>query len=89
MIPGLPDGIYFQTKNPDWGKFCIERRMSIWSILQLFSKMFGRLAYFMVILYIFPILLCCTEKNLATLLETSVPFPQGSIGRSVDKMSSG
>jgi hypothetical protein len=51
--------VYFQTKNPSLGKF------------------YGQMVYFMVIWHIrwsfgifFPVLVCCTEKNLATLPQT-------------------
>jgi hypothetical protein len=38
-----------------------------WSILWLRSTFFGLSVYFIIIWYIFPVLVCCTEKNLATL----------------------
>jgi hypothetical protein len=41
--------------------------MDIWSILRPFGIFNGRLVYFVVIWYIFPVLVFCTEKNLATL----------------------
>jgi hypothetical protein len=51
--PGLPDGVYFQTKNPDLGKClrAVQRKMSvysvaIWSILQLFGIFSGHLVFF-------------------------------------------
>jgi hypothetical protein len=54
---------YFQTKNPNLGKFwrVLQWKMliyfvAIWSILWLFGKFP-------------PILVCCAEKNLATLAE--------------------
>jgi hypothetical protein len=34
---------------------------------------YGHLAYFVAIWYIFPVLVCCTKKNLATLVETDAP----------------
>jgi hypothetical protein len=46
----------------DVGKF-----MDIWSILQPFVIFYGHLVYFVVSWYIFPVLVCCTKKNLATL----------------------
>jgi hypothetical protein len=39
----------------------------IWFILQLFDIIFGHSVYLMVIWDIFPCLVCCTKKNLATL----------------------
>jgi hypothetical protein len=69
----------FKPKNPDLGKFwrvfaqvrCwYIMYMSILSILWLFGKFCGHLLYFMDIwyTYLFPVLVCCTEKNLATLV---------------------
>jgi hypothetical protein len=46
--------------------------MAVWSILQPFGIFCGHLVYFMVIWYIFPVLVCCAKKNLATLLLTIV-----------------
>jgi phosphotransferase system glucose/maltose/N-acetylglucosamine-specific IIC component len=52
---GLPDGI-FSNKNPYLGKF--------WRVFQ-----WNALVYFVAIWYIFNVLICCTKKNLATLLR--------------------
>jgi hypothetical protein len=41
--------------------------VAIWYILRPVGKFCGRLVYFMVIWYIFPSLVCCTQKNVATL----------------------
>jgi hypothetical protein len=41
--------------------------MVIWSILWSFGLLCGRLVYFVVVWNIFPVLVCCTKKNLATL----------------------
>jgi uncharacterized membrane protein YesL len=49
--------------------------MAIWSILLPFSIFCGHLLYFVVIWYIFPVLVCYTNKNLATLEEEFVPIP--------------
>jgi hypothetical protein len=76
----LPDGIFFQTKTPNLGKF---GRVLQWKIhigifyfhlvyFQPFDIFYGHLAYFLAIWYIFPVLVCCSKKNLATLLETMV-----------------
>jgi hypothetical protein len=40
--------------------------MEIWSILQPFGIFYG----YLVIWHIFPVLVCCTGKNLATLIES-------------------
>jgi hypothetical protein len=52
-----------------------------WDILRPFAEFFWKIGVFysylvsnMVIWYIFPVLVCRTEKNLATLPETSSPF---------------
>jgi hypothetical protein len=41
--------------------------MDIWSILQLLDIFYGHLVYLVLIRYIFPSLVYCTKKNLATL----------------------
>jgi hypothetical protein len=41
----------------------MEDHMNIWFNLRLF-------VYFVAIWYIFPVLVCCTKKNLATLNKT-------------------
>jgi hypothetical protein len=43
--------------------------MVIWYFLWSFGTFYGHLVLFMVIWYIFPVLVFCTEKNLATLLK--------------------
>jgi hypothetical protein len=49
--------------------------MVIWSILWSFGLFYGHLVYFMAIRYIFPVLVCCTKENLATLgYATKKPF---------------
>jgi hypothetical protein len=67
--------VCFQTKNPNFGKFCrvlqwkiLVYFMTIWSILRPFGIFYGHLVYFAVIWYIFPVFVFCTKKNLATLL---------------------
>jgi hypothetical protein len=40
--------------------------------LQLFDSVCGYLQYFMVIWHIFPILVCCSKKNLATQICTCI-----------------
>jgi hypothetical protein len=66
---------YFQTKNLNLGKFLrvLKWKMlvyfiAIWDILRPFCIFCGHLGYLMVIWYIFPVLVCCTKKNLATLV---------------------
>jgi hypothetical protein len=48
--------VYVQTQNPNLGKF--------WRVLR-----WKMLVHLMVILYIFPVLVCRTKKNLAILLS--------------------
>jgi hypothetical protein len=71
---------YFKTKNPNLGSFwegLAMKNVGI-GILCPFGLFFcnlvyfGHLVYFMVIWYISPLLVCCTKKNLATLLVTQV-----------------
>jgi hypothetical protein len=66
---------YFPTKKSNLGKFgrvsqskIIVYFMAIWSILRPFGIFYGHSVYFMVIWYIFPVWVCCTMKNLATLI---------------------
>jgi hypothetical protein len=65
--------VYFRTKNPSLGKFgsVLLKRcwLILWSILLQFRIFYGRSIYFVVIWYIFSVLVFCTKKNLATLLE--------------------
>jgi hypothetical protein len=51
--------------------------MVIWYILRSFGIFCGRFVYFVVVWYIFPILVCCTEQNLATLLPHVQSFRIG------------
>jgi hypothetical protein len=73
--------VYFQTKNPNFGKLWRALRwkklvffMDILSILQPN----GIKVHFVAVWYIFAVLVCCTEKNLATLIKpdkkASIPF---------------
>jgi hypothetical protein len=43
----------------------------IWYILWQFGIFCGILVYFVAIWYIFPVLVCCTKKNLAVLLRST------------------
>jgi hypothetical protein len=73
----LPDSVYFLTKNPNlvnfrrscngrcWYFYCHSVYFTAkWCILWPFGKFSGHLVYFS------PVLVCCAEKNLATLVET-------------------
>jgi hypothetical protein len=44
--------------------------MAIWNILRPFGKFYDHLVHFVFIWYIFPVLVSCTKKNLATLVGT-------------------
>jgi hypothetical protein len=73
--PGVNAMINIFCDFPNLGQFwgpCNERWsyifMDIWPILQEFGLLTGHSAYFVIIWYIFfPVLVCCTKKNLATL----------------------
>jgi hypothetical protein len=66
--------VYFQTKNPYLGKFWRKLEwkcgytyiVDIWPILRPFGIFHSHLVHFAVIWYIFPVLVCCAKKNLAT-----------------------
>jgi hypothetical protein len=65
--------VCFQTKNPYLGKFwrvllwkILVYFMTIWSILGHLEIFYGHLVYVVLIWYIFPALVFCTKKNLAT-----------------------
>jgi hypothetical protein len=45
---------------------------AIWYILLPFGIVYGHLVYFLVIWYIFPVLVRCNKKNLATLTQTEI-----------------
>jgi hypothetical protein len=60
----------FQTINPNLGKFW---KALDWQMFMYFAaiwNIYGFLEYFMSIWYIFPVLVSCTMRNLATLIET-------------------
>jgi hypothetical protein len=68
--------VYFQTKTPNLGKLwsALQKKillnfMALWSILLPFRIFYGPLVYFVVTfgMYVFPVLVCRTTKNLATL----------------------
>jgi hypothetical protein len=53
--------------------------MSIWYILRPFGIFYGYLVYFLVIWYIFDVLVCCSKKNLATLVGIKLSSSQSAI----------
>jgi hypothetical protein len=67
---------YFQTKNPNFGNFwrdfggMLVSVMAIWSILRPFGLVCGYLVYLFYgyLVYFLPVLVCCTKKNLATVV---------------------
>jgi hypothetical protein len=68
--------VCFQTKNPNLGQFwrALDWKMfvyfmAIWSILWRFGIFCDHLVHFVFIRFIFPVLVSCTKKNLATLVE--------------------
>jgi hypothetical protein len=67
--PGLPDGIFSHQKS-QFGSIlegvAKEDVCLFWSILRPIGIFCGPLEYFMIILVYFPLLVCCTDKNLAT-----------------------
>jgi hypothetical protein len=69
--------VYFQTKNPNWGKFWRALDWKMLSYLCPFGIFYGQLGYFMTILVnfcsfgtFFPVLVSCATKNLATLVHS-------------------
>jgi hypothetical protein len=76
--------VYFQTKIPsrvNIAESCNER---CWYIVGPFGQFYGYLVYFVVICYImwlsgifFAVLVCCTKKNLATLVHIGTARGQG------------
>jgi hypothetical protein len=69
--------VSFQTKNPTLGKLwrafdwkMLIYFMAVWNILQTFGILSDRLVHLVLIWYIFPVLVSCIKKNLATLEET-------------------
>jgi hypothetical protein len=62
--------ISFQTKNTNLGKFQRTLDGKFWYILWPIAIFYRHLGYFMTIWHIFPVLVSCTKRNLATLLST-------------------
>jgi hypothetical protein len=74
---------HFKTKNPYLGKFWRDLQwnmlvyfMAILSILWSFGLFCCHVVYLMVIWYIFPVLVCCTKKYLATLMGSGMDTAQ-------------
>jgi hypothetical protein len=70
--------VYFRTKNPNLGKFWMALEwkmfvyfMVIWNILRPFGIPYGQEVMLWSFDKIFPILVYCVKKNLATLLVLS------------------
>jgi hypothetical protein len=69
--------VYFQPKITIWVNFGGSSNGKCWYILWPFGLFYDHLVYFAYIWYIlttsglfFPVLVCCTKKNLATLIST-------------------
>jgi hypothetical protein len=70
--------VCFQNKNPNLGKFwkaldwpILIYFTAIWNILGTFDIFYGHLVQVVFVWYIFPVLVHCTTKNLATLEPTT------------------
>jgi hypothetical protein len=74
--------VYFQTNNPNLGKIFVGLRLENVDINVRYGHLeyvfYGHLGYFMTIWYnmcsfatFFPVLVSCTKKNLATLVQES------------------
>jgi hypothetical protein len=66
--------VYFQTKITILGKFWMGLNwkvlvylMALWSVQWPFGIFYGHLVYFGSVWYFFPVLVYCTNKNLAAL----------------------
>jgi hypothetical protein len=57
----------FRPKIPLGVNFGGSCNLRCWYILWTFSLFHGHSIYFMAVWYIFPVLVCCSKKNLATL----------------------
>jgi hypothetical protein len=75
--------VYFQTKNPNLGKFlrALERKMFvyfmvIWDILWPFSIFYGNLVYFPPFKY-----MNCVKKNLTTLVKFGMGYILGDFSQ--------
>jgi hypothetical protein len=82
---GLPDGIFSNQKS-QFGSILKSLTMKdvdlFYGHLIYFTAnwytCYDHLAYFVVIWYIFPVLVCCTKKNLATLDKSETVIPNSS-----------
>jgi hypothetical protein len=69
--------VHFQNKNSNLGKFWKDLQLKMLVFLWTFCLLYGQMVYFMDIwyilwslgTYIFPVLVYCTDKNLATLMK--------------------
>jgi hypothetical protein len=72
---GLPDGIFscqflVYFGKPGDEKFGVHMYfMPVWYLYCQFGIFYGHLVFLWPCWYIFPNLVCCTKKNLATLVE--------------------
>jgi hypothetical protein len=71
-ISGLPDGLFSNQKYQFWENFQgFEKVDILWPFGMFYEYMHGifydHLVHFVLIWYIFPVLVSCTKKNLATL----------------------
>jgi hypothetical protein len=73
--------VCFQTQNPNFGKFwrALDWKMflyfvAIWNILCRFGIFYEHLVRFVFIWYLFPILVSCTNKHLATLVTAMLQY---------------
>jgi hypothetical protein len=62
--------VYFQTTNPNLGKFGMSLEwkmlvyfMTIWNIYEPLGILYGCLVWFVVIWYIFPVLVCLDHEK--------------------------
>jgi hypothetical protein len=69
---GLPDGLFLDQKlGQSWRVMqwkMLEYFIDIWTVLRLFGLVYGHLENLGKFGAFFPVLVCCIEKNLATLL---------------------
>jgi hypothetical protein len=60
----------FKPKIQLWVNFGGSYNRRCWYILCPFGRFCGHLVHYLVIWHIFPVLVCCDKKNLATLYES-------------------
>jgi hypothetical protein len=66
-VQGCQMVLFFKPIIQIWVIFGGSCNGRCWYILQSFGIFYGHWVYFVVIWYNFPVLVCCDEKNLATL----------------------